>query len=71
MAVFCHTYVRRASWAYGVGMIRAILTVLGVVLSIWLIWSVLGVLITTLKFLLTIALIAVAGFFVVKVIARR
>jgi hypothetical protein len=53
------------------GMIRAILTVLGVILSIWLIWSVLGVLITTLKFMLTIALIAVACFFVVKIIARR
>ena len=58
-------------WAYGVEMIRAIFTVIGVILSIWLIWSVLGVLITTLKFMLTIALIAVVGFFVVKVIARR
>jgi len=52
-------------------MIRAIFTVLGVILSVWFLWVALGFLLPMIKFMLIVAVLAVIGVFVVKVIANR
>jgi hypothetical protein len=49
---------------------KAILTIVGVLLSIWLIFMVIGMVISALKFLLWIGLLAVIAAVVVTVISR-
>lgn len=49
-------------------MIRLILMIAGVILSIWLIFAVLGTLISMFKMLLTVAVIAVIGYLAVRLV---
>jgi hypothetical protein len=49
---------------------RTILTVLGVLLAIWLLFTVIGMVIATLKFFLWIGLLAVLGAVIVIVVSR-
>ncbi|GAB3656364.1 hypothetical protein GCM10027589_15960 [Actinocorallia lasiicapitis] len=52
------------------GMIRVILMGAGLLLGIWVIFAMLGWLFSIVKLLLTVALIAVVGYFVVQVILK-
>jgi hypothetical protein len=56
--------------AYARPMGRTILTVLGVLLAIWLLFTVIGMVIATLKFFLWIGLLAVLGAVIVMVVSR-
>ena len=56
--------------AYSHLMGRTILTILGVLLSIWLLFTVAGMLIAALKFMIWIGLLAVIAAVVVTVISR-
>ncbi|WP_460363954.1 hypothetical protein [Actinocorallia lasiicapitis] len=51
-------------------MIRVILMGAGLLLGIWVIFAMLGWLFSIVKLLLTVALIAVVGYFVVQVILK-
>jgi hypothetical protein len=59
-----------AANAYAQPMGKAILTIVGVLLSIWLIFMVIGMIISALKFLIWIGLLAVIAAVVVTVISR-
>jgi phage-related protein len=56
--------------AYSHRMGKAILTIVGVLLSIWLIFMVIGMIISALKFLIWIGLLAVIGAIIVTVISK-
>lgn len=56
--------------AYSRPMGRAILTVVGVLLAIWLLFTVLGMIIAALKFLIWLGLLAVIAAVVVTVLSR-
>lgn len=56
--------------AYRGGMTRTVLTVLGVLLAIWLVITVIGALIATLKFFLYISLVVLVVMGVVTMIGR-
>jgi hypothetical protein len=56
--------------AYSPLMGKAILTVVGVLLSIWLIFMVIGMIISALKFLFWLGFLAVIAAVVVMVISR-
>ncbi|MEV0400497.1 hypothetical protein [Actinoallomurus sp. NPDC050550] len=49
---------------------RAILTIIGILLAIWLLFTVLGMLISALKFLLWLGVLAVIGAVIVTVISK-
>lgn len=49
---------------------RAILTIIGVLLAIWLLFTVLGMLVAALKTLLWLGLLAVLGAIVVTVVSK-
>ncbi|MCO6007414.1 hypothetical protein NE236_20760 [Actinoallomurus purpureus] len=49
---------------------RTILTIIGILLAIWLLFTVLGMLIAALKFLLWLGVLAVVGAIIVTVISR-
>lgn len=49
---------------------RTILTVLGVLLAVWLLFTVIGMIVATLKFLLWIGLLAVLGAVIVTVVSK-
>jgi len=49
---------------------KAILTIIGVLLSIWLIFMVIGMIISALKFLIWVGFLAVIAAVVVTLIAR-
>jgi hypothetical protein len=49
---------------------KAILTIVGVLLSIWLIFMVIGMIISALKFLIWIGFLAVIGAVIVILISR-
>jgi hypothetical protein len=56
--------------AYSRPMGKAILTIIGVLLSIWLIFMVIGMIISALKFLIWVGFLAVIAAVVVTLIAR-
>ncbi|MCW2943485.1 MAG: hypothetical protein JWR24_202 [Actinoallomurus sp.] len=56
--------------AYSHLMSRTILTVLGVLLSIWLLFTVIGMIIATLKFLIWVGLLAIIVAVVLTVLGR-
>jgi hypothetical protein len=56
--------------AYSHRMGKAILTIVGVLLSIWLIFMVIGMIISALKFLIWIGFLAVIGAIIVTVISK-
>ncbi|GAA4637574.1 hypothetical protein GCM10023196_091910 [Actinoallomurus vinaceus] len=62
----CH----RVPSAYARLMGRAILTIIGILLAIWLLFTVLGMLISALKFLLWLGVLAVIGAVIVTVISK-
>jgi uncharacterized membrane protein len=59
---------RRNAYAHPMG--KLILTVIGVLLSIWLIFMVIGMIISALKFLIWIGFLAVIAAIVVTLISR-
>jgi hypothetical protein len=56
--------------AYSHRMGKAILTIVGVLLSIWLIFMVIGMIISALKFLIWVGFLAVIGAIIVTVISK-
>ena len=56
--------------AYAPLMGKAILTIVGVLLSIWLIFMVIGMIISALKFLIWVGFLAVIAAIVVTLISR-
>jgi hypothetical protein len=56
--------------AYAHPMGRTILAILGVILAIWLLFTVIGMLVAALKFFIWIGLLAVIGAVVVTVLSR-
>jgi len=56
--------------AYGDGMSRTIFTIAGVVLAIWLLFTVLGALLSMLKMFLFVGFIAVIGYIAVLLISK-
>lgn len=60
----------RVPTAYAHLMGRAILTIIGILLAIWLLFTVLGMLISALKFLLWLGVLAVIGAVIVTVISK-
>jgi hypothetical protein len=61
---------RRGRNAYARLMGRMILNVIGILLAIWLLFTVLGMLISALKFLLWLGVLAVIGAVIVTVISK-
>jgi hypothetical protein len=61
---------RRALSAYARTMGRTILNIIGILLAIWLFFTVLGMLVAALKFLIWIGVLAVVGAIIVAVISK-